>query len=126
MEVHWRGLLIEGEVSEFIPGRTYGPPEDCYPAEGGVCEDGATLTGVDATAGELLDEWEEDLRQAFEDADERHERVMWSDALAELSALPEDHHPTLEELPRFGAAIDSTYDVEKAEAIEDYARENKC
>lgn len=28
-------VTITGEVSPIIPGRLYGRPEDCYPAEGG-------------------------------------------------------------------------------------------
>ncbi|HEY5797687.1 MAG TPA: hypothetical protein VIU82_22005 [Bosea sp. (in: a-proteobacteria)] len=39
-------LEIEYEVADLVPGRTYGLPEDCYPAEGGEVEDlAATLDG---------------------------------------------------------------------------------
>ena len=31
-------LVVQGTVSKFIPARLYGPPEDCYPAEGGEVE----------------------------------------------------------------------------------------
>lgn len=29
---------IECDVTPYDPGRTYGPPEKCYPPEGGECE----------------------------------------------------------------------------------------
>ena len=29
---------IEGEVSAYVPARTSGPPDNCYPAEGGEVE----------------------------------------------------------------------------------------
>lgn len=31
-------LLVEGNATPFKPGRTWGPPEDCYPDEGGEVE----------------------------------------------------------------------------------------
>ena len=37
---------ISGSVDPYDPGRAHGLPEDCYPPEGGVCEDlVATLDG---------------------------------------------------------------------------------
>jgi hypothetical protein len=44
------GACVEVEVSglfsPYIPARLSGPPEDCYPAEGGECEDfTATVDG---------------------------------------------------------------------------------
>ena len=41
-------LILDVEVYEtaFVPARTYGPPEDCYPAEGGEVEiQGVTVNG---------------------------------------------------------------------------------
>lgn len=31
-------LLVEGNATPFKPGRAWGPPEDCYPDEGGEVE----------------------------------------------------------------------------------------
>jgi hypothetical protein len=30
---------VEYSLTRFYPARTYGPPEDCYPAEGGEIEE---------------------------------------------------------------------------------------
>lgn len=30
-------LYVEFEYEPYIPAQTYGPPESCYPAEGGGC-----------------------------------------------------------------------------------------
>lgn len=32
-------LTIEYSVAKYYPAQTYGPPENCYPAEGGEIED---------------------------------------------------------------------------------------
>jgi hypothetical protein len=39
---------IEGSVSKYIPAKISGPPENCYPAEGGDLEDWE-ITLVDGT-----------------------------------------------------------------------------
>jgi len=31
-------LVVEGNATPFVPGRAWGPPEDCYPDEGGEIE----------------------------------------------------------------------------------------
>jgi hypothetical protein len=31
-------LLVTGDVEPYTPGRTWGPPEHCYPSEGGTAE----------------------------------------------------------------------------------------
>jgi hypothetical protein len=46
-------LTIEGEVLPFVRGRTWGPPEDCYPDEGGTIEIVAVLLDGDLWDGEL-------------------------------------------------------------------------
>ena len=31
-------IHVEADITPLDPGRTYGPPEDCYPPEGGYAE----------------------------------------------------------------------------------------
>lgn len=80
-------LTITGEVEPYIPGKISGPPEHCYPAEGGtasiidilyVPENGTTL---DKWPGQLTSEEEDEVEemlvnQATEDAEEARADAM--------------------------------------------------
>ncbi len=44
--------LVECEITPLDPGQSYGPPEDCYPAEGGYAE----ITSVTVSGEALGDE----------------------------------------------------------------------
>lgn len=58
-------FTIEADVSKYNPGRTYGPPELCYPPEGGEVDiTGVRLTDVRYQSGEMTDE----LKRMFEKA----------------------------------------------------------
>jgi len=46
-------LTVRGTVSKFIPGRFFGPPENCYPDEGGEAEIEAILLNGKPWTGEL-------------------------------------------------------------------------
>lgn len=65
-------LEVTGEVSAYVPARTWGPPESCYPAEGGEVEilsltcDGKPWNG-ELTASEQ-DDAEQRLRDGVEGA----------------------------------------------------------
>lgn len=53
-------LKIEFEVYPFVPGRMSGPPEMCYPDEGGFAEINKVMTETeDEWDGELTDKEEE-------------------------------------------------------------------
>jgi hypothetical protein len=47
---------IEGSVSRYIPARVSGPPENCYPAEGGEVE--IEEAWLDAPSGRVQVDWE--------------------------------------------------------------------
>ncbi len=72
MNIQFRaiGLTFEAEViyEPVIPGRYSGPPEDCYPDEGGTVEfESLTCDGHDATF--LLDSSvAEDIIEAAQEA----------------------------------------------------------
>lgn len=80
-------LEIEGSVSAIILGKYHGPPEDCYPDEGGDVEIlKVTRNGIDITDEALTsaeqEEVETKLREAAESSyegdfdDYRHEELQ--------------------------------------------------
>jgi hypothetical protein len=47
---------FEITVSELIPAQTYGPPENCYPEEGGECSPSeCPLCGEDIDQNEMIE-----------------------------------------------------------------------
>lgn len=47
---------VEFDGLPFVPAKCYGPPEDCYPAEGGEAEIlGICLNGVEVS--DVLSDW---------------------------------------------------------------------
>jgi hypothetical protein len=69
-------LTVRGTVSLFVPARIYGPPEDCFPSEGGQAEitdvvDGQGQ-GVELTDDEAL-KAEELLQEAAEAAQDSYD-----------------------------------------------------
>lgn len=66
--------LVTGYVSAYVPAKTYGPPENCYPAEGGEVEDiTVTLSGEDVDLNDFSqkdqDRMIEQLAEAAADDD---------------------------------------------------------
>lgn len=57
-------VIIHYDIEPYVPARTYGPPEDCYPAEGGCVTD---LVALKAGTSEIIDLT----------ADEREEVADW-------------------------------------------------
>lgn len=45
-------VIIHYDIEPYVPARTYGPPEDCYPAEGGCVTD---LVALKAATNEIID-----------------------------------------------------------------------
>jgi hypothetical protein len=75
-------LTVVGEVTPLRRGRYCGPPEKCYPDEGGQVEICEVLHGGKSWDGDLDEserrQAEEKLQQAFDDA-----MADYADALAE-------------------------------------------
>lgn len=55
-------LTIEYSVAAYYPAQTYGPPEDCSPAEGGEVEEMEALD-ADGSPFELTQEEQEKIEQ---------------------------------------------------------------
>ena len=53
-------LTIEYSVAPYYPAQTYGPPENCHPAEGGEIED-MTVTDANGEPIELTDQEREKI-----------------------------------------------------------------
>jgi hypothetical protein len=60
-------LTIRGNVSRYIPAKTWGPPENCYPAEGGEAEIEEILLNGKPWDGELTDKEREGAEEALQE-----------------------------------------------------------
>jgi hypothetical protein len=62
-------LCVTGTPVPYVPARTYGDPYDCYPAEGGYCEDvEVTWVGpIDPDTRKPRWSFEVDLDENFDD-----------------------------------------------------------
>lgn len=59
---------IEVEIEPYIPARTYGLPEDCYPAEGGTIEpEHCPLCDDKLDTGLVYKEWADARRDDISD-----------------------------------------------------------
>jgi hypothetical protein len=59
-------LTVAYEIEPYVPARISGPPEDCYPAEGGYVED-MTVT-VGGQPFEITDEERKEIEEHIERA----------------------------------------------------------
>lgn len=60
-------LTIRGNVSKYIPAKTWGPPENCYPAEGGEAEVEEILLNGKPWDGELTGKEQEKAEEALQE-----------------------------------------------------------
>ena len=76
------GLEVEFTCSAFVPAQTSGPPEDCYPAEGGEVEDVQPIGLVDRNGKALKGpQWLEDwlMEHLDQDALGQYADANWDD-----------------------------------------------
>jgi len=75
VQLHEAELQVEYEYEPYRPGRYSGPPEDCFPSEGGyvciwrVLVNGAWLNS-DVFAEHWLEKWEVQLAEECMDEEE--------------------------------------------------------
>lgn len=63
--------LLTFDVEPGHPGKLYGPPENCYPAEGPIAEyDRGTCAHWETATKKQRDRWEEEAIQAMADREE--------------------------------------------------------
>ena len=87
-------LLVRGTASPVVPGRTFGPPERCYPDEGGdveIVEIVLDAPGNAAWTGTLTREEEKRASEKlFEEAEEVWEQLRCDAAEARAEERAED------------------------------------
>lgn len=112
MTIFWNGLNIDGDYQGYTPAKVSGPPENCYPAEGGYAQD-CHVTNVEE-AGEL-GEWINDHADEFPadacqnlDSLLSHIEYHWSEEIEE--AVAEWKQGELDEGPDPDAAYDAWKD----------------
>ena len=85
-------VKIIGGYEPFVPARVYGPPEDCYPAEGGYATDvrAIFMDGDKERLIPLSDKEVEDLEEQMAEAViDAHESAYESAMEARYEALEE-------------------------------------
>ena len=80
-------ITVTGTVNPYIPAKTWGDPDNCYPAEGGDVEDiEATINGQTVELSvEQMGRVETDLLEAAADEAESYEEAR-AEARAEAQA----------------------------------------
>lgn len=80
-------ITVTGTVNPYIPAKTWGDPDNCYPAEGGDVEDiEATINGQAVELSvEQMGRVETDLLEAAADEAESYEEAR-AEARAEAQA----------------------------------------
>lgn len=110
--MYWHGLTLDGTYEPFVPARTYGPPENCYPAEGGYAED-CRIVGIEC-ADEFTD-WlgDNDAEIPSEHCDSLDSllgwiETRWEEEISECVAQYKEEEDS--EGPDPDSAWDSRYD----------------
>ena len=83
-------IVVQGDVRPGSPGRTYGPPEDCYEAESAEVDDiKATLNGqpfeltdseLDTADEAILEKFGDDAEDVWGDVDDEPDYDMYDRA----------------------------------------------
>lgn len=63
-------VVVHYDIEPYVPARTYGPPEDCYPAEGGCVTD---MVALKAGTNEIVDLTQEEQVEARDWIERNHD-----------------------------------------------------